>query len=128
MSKWSKRIWMVGIWAGIGILIGMQLAGSGGSPDPGKTAAYANQQIAQTASADQIPAPRQSSNRFKVEDKQPEQIEVQDVSTQTPEQILQASENKPTVDVLADKTAGLLQDLSQKGIRMVVSLFDSITD
>ncbi|MEC0369862.1 hypothetical protein [Paenibacillus chibensis] len=127
MSRWGKRIWMVGIWAGIGVLIGMQLAGSGGSPDTGKTPAYADLSTVQTVGTKQTPAPRQSSNHFKVEE-QPEQVEAQDLSPKTPEQILSTNANKPTVDVLADKTAGLLQDLSQKGIRMVVSLFDSITD
>ncbi|MNW69481.1 hypothetical protein D3C74_485020 [compost metagenome] len=53
------------------------------------------------------------------------QQEVQDFSTLTPEQILIPDEQKPTIDVLADKTAGLLQQASQKSIRWVVSLFDS---
>ncbi|MWV45316.1 hypothetical protein GRF59_16975 [Paenibacillus sp. HJL G12] len=129
MSKWSKRIWMVGIWAGIGVLIGMQLAGSGGTQqDSGKNAVYTDQQSVRAAAAAQVPVPRKSSNQFKVEEQQPEQVEVKDMGSQTPEEILSTNTNKPTVDVLADKTAGLLQDLSQKGIRMVVSLFDSITD
>jgi hypothetical protein len=54
----------------------------------------------------------------------PQQV-VDDYSTKTPEQILIPEEQKPTVDVIADKTAGLLQQASQKGIRWVVSLFDS---
>lgn len=33
-----------------------------------------------------------------------------------------------TVNKLADGTAGLLQSLSSKGIRFVVSIFDSVTD
>ncbi|MEC0243071.1 hypothetical protein P4H66_24990 [Paenibacillus dokdonensis] len=129
MSKWTKRIWMVIIWVGVGALIGMQLAGSGSSKaDSGKKIAYADQQTAQAANTAQAQVPRKSSNHFKVEEQQPEQVEVQDWSSQSPEQILSTNTNKPTVDVLADKTAGLLQDLSQKGIRLVVSLFDSITD
>ncbi|MCJ8011450.1 hypothetical protein MUG84_06775 [Paenibacillus sp. KQZ6P-2] len=127
MSKWTKRIWMVGIWAGIGVLIGMQLAGSAGSSLPGKDPAYANQQTVKAANTTLVPS-RNSSNHFKVEEKQPEQVEAQDISPKTPEQILSTSTSKPTVDVLADKTAGLLQDLSQKGIQLVVSLFDSITN
>lgn len=127
MSKWVKRIWMVGIWAGIGVLIGMQLAGSGGSPDSGKKAVYTEQR-AVPAYANQVPTPRKSSNHFKVQEEQPDQVEVQDSRMQTPEQILAPNTGKPSVDVLADKTAGLLQNLSQKGIRLVVSLFDSITE
>jgi len=127
MSKWAKRIWMVGIWAGIGVLVGMQLASSGGSqPDPGKNPAYASSQNAD-AGKGQAPAPK-SSNRFKVEEKEPEQVEAKENDPQTPEQILSPETGKPTVDVLADKTAGLLQNLSQKGIRLVVSVFDSIAE
>ncbi|GIO34135.1 MULTISPECIES: hypothetical protein [Paenibacillus] len=127
MSKWTKRIWMVGVWAGIGVLIGMQLASSGGSqPDTGTSPAYASSQAA-AAGKGQAPAPK-SSNRFKVEEKEPEQVEVKGTRNLTPEQILSPETGKPTVDVLADKTAGLLQNLSQKGIRLVVSMFDSITE
>ncbi|CQR57629.1 hypothetical protein [Paenibacillus riograndensis] len=53
------------------------------------------------------------------------QQEVADYSRMSPEQILIPEEQKPTVDKLADKTAGLLQEASQKSIRWVVSLFDS---
>ncbi|GIO65623.1 MAG TPA: hypothetical protein VNM49_09710 [Paenibacillus cookii] len=127
MSKWAKRIWMVGVWAGIGVLVGMQLASSGGpAPDSGKNPAYASTQAA-AAGNGQAPAPK-SSNRFKVEEKEPEQVEAKEDGPQTPEQILSPETGKPTVDVLADKTAGLLQNLSQKGIRLVVSVFDSITE
>jgi hypothetical protein len=117
---------MVGIWAGIGVLIGMQLAGSGHSQNSGGKTVYADQQ-AVTASSNQPPAPRKSSNHFKVEQEQPKQVAAPDTRSQTPEQILSPQTGKPTVDVFADKTAGLLQDLSQKGIQLVVSLFDSIT-
>lgn len=95
-------------------------------PDSGKNPAYASTQAA-AAGNGQAPAPK-SSNRFKVEEKEPEQVEAKEDGPQTPEQILSPETGKPTVDVLADKTAGLLQNLSQKGIRLVVSVFDSITE
>jgi hypothetical protein len=53
---------------------------------------------------------------------------VRDYSTLTPEQILIPEEQNRGVDVLADKTAGLLQQASQKSIRWVVSLFDSVEE
>jgi len=53
------------------------------------------------------------------------QQEVPDYSTMTPAQILVPEGQKPPVDTLADKTAGLLQRVSQKSIRWVVSLFDA---
>ncbi|MNC24800.1 hypothetical protein D3C75_728650 [compost metagenome] len=157
MSRFGKKLIMVGIWAGIGILVGMQFGSSGGTRtstvlpgwngatgvaqtgqaaatpvtgtgiaqngqtyvyvpvaiDPA-TGAYTALPVAQTQTAVQTPAagglPQQ---------------EVQDFSMLTPEQILIPDEQKPTIDVLADKTAGLLQQASQKSIRWVVSLFDS---
>ncbi len=155
MSRFGKKLVMVGIWAGIGILVGMQFGSSGGTrtsavlpgwngatgvaktgqapatPGTGTgiatngqtyvyvpvaidpaTGAYTALPVAQTQTTVQTPAglPQQ---------------EVQDYSTLTPEQILIPDEQKPTIDVLADKTAGLLQQASQKSIRWVVSLFDS---
>lgn len=75
------------------------------------------QQGASTQQRQQPSQPRQSSNRFKAADEQPqqEQVEVQDWHEKTPEQLLVDQGGTPTVDVLADKTAGLLQELSQKG-------------
>lgn len=133
MSKWTKKIWMLGIWAGIGVLVGMQLAGSGAA-SPGSeqkqavTASVSNGQKPASPSAQE--QARQSSNKFKAGEKQDadQQVEVKNWSEKTPEQILVQNDSKPTVDVLADKTAGLLQQLSQKGIRLVVSLFSSVTE
>ncbi|MBB3127273.1 hypothetical protein FHS19_001927 [Paenibacillus rhizosphaerae] len=133
MSKWAKKVCVLGIWAGIGVLVGMQLA-SPDAPSPGpqaQTAAAAVQAGPQQGASPQQPSqPRQSSNRFKAADEQPqqEQVEVQDWHEKTPEQLLVDQSGTPTVDVLADKTAGLLQELSQKGIRLVVSLFSNVTE
>ncbi|WP_419144500.1 hypothetical protein [Paenibacillus vortex] len=46
----------------------------------------------------------------------------------SPSDILLPERSKPPADVLADKTAGLLQQLSDQSIRWVVSMFGSITD
>lgn len=136
MSRWAKKVCVLGIWAGIGVLVGMQLA-SPDAPAPApqaQTAAAAvqagPQQGASTQQRQQPSQPRQSSNRFKAADEQPqqEQVEVQDWHEKTPEQLLVDQGGTPTVDVLADKTAGLLQELSQKGIRLVVSLFSNVTE
>ncbi|OZB91645.1 hypothetical protein [Paenibacillus sp. XY044] len=135
MSKWAKKVCVLGIWAGIGVLVGMQLA-SPDAPAPGPQAAQTAAAAVQTgpqkgaSSQQQLSQPRQSSNRFKAADEQPqqEQVEVQDWHEKTPEQLLVDQSGTPTVDVLADKTAGLLQQLSQKGIRLVVSLFSNVTE
>ncbi|MNO86136.1 hypothetical protein D3C76_775270 [compost metagenome] len=155
MSRFGKKLVMVGIWAGVGILLGMQFSGSGGAtvskllpgwtdistptsqvtgmqPQPVKNGAtqsgqnyvYVPMVIDPVTGAYTPVSPLpQNSNSAPTADL-PQQV-VDDYSTKTPEQILIPEEQKPTVDVIADKTAGLLQQASQKGIRWVVSLFDS---
>ncbi|WP_036633815.1 hypothetical protein [Paenibacillus massiliensis] len=39
-----------------------------------------------------------------------------------------AKSKQASVDVMADKTAGLLQKLSKKGIHLVVSMFEGVTE
>lgn len=159
MSRFGKKLIMVGIWAGIGILIGMQFGSSGGTTTStvpqGWNGATGVAQTGQTAATQPVtgtgvvqngqtyvyvpvvidpatgayttalPAVQpQAEVQTPAADGLPQQ-EIQDISTLTPEQILIPEEQKPTIDVLADKTAGLLQQASQKSIRWVVSLFDS---
>ncbi|WP_379135073.1 hypothetical protein [Paenibacillus sp. sgz500958] len=167
MSRVGKKLIIFGIWAGVGIWVGMQFGGSGGttnSPLPGwsvisEAAGNSQNTAGQTtvgqAQGNQYPvSPSQLGNAtsgsktyvyvpvaidpatgtYKALPTQisgdnsgsglPQQ-EVGEYSTLTPGQILVPEEQKPTVDVLADKTAGLLQRASQKGIRWVVSLFAS---
>jgi hypothetical protein len=156
MSRFGKKLVMVGIWAGIGILLGMQFSGSGGAtvskllpgwtdisttstsqvtgmqPQPvkngvtqgGQTYVYVPMVIDPVTGAYTPVSPLPQNNNTTPAADPPQQV-VDDYSTKTPEQILIPEEQKPTVDVIADKTAGLLQQASQKGIRWVVSLFDS---
>ncbi|WP_405173303.1 hypothetical protein [Paenibacillus sp. FSL H8-0260] len=157
MSRFGRKLVMVGIWAGIGILLGMQFGGSGGStvskilpgwnaspttptsqvtgmqPQPqlqkngvtqgGQTYVYVPMVIDPVTGAYTAVSPLPQNSNITPAD--PPQQVVDDYSTKSPEQILIPEEQKPTVDVLADKTAGLLQQASQKGIRWVVSLFAS---
>lgn len=44
-----------------------------------------------------------------------------------PPQTIYGSTREPSVNRVAEQTAGLLQTLSNNGIRMVVSVFDSLT-
>ncbi|MBY9079484.1 hypothetical protein KIH86_15185 [Paenibacillus sp. HN-1] len=213
MSHFGKKLAVFGIWAGIGILVGMQLGGTGGNsstPVPGwsvisgtavnnapaagaqSTAVTgyqvqsdgkggyvyvpvtlvpsvsgsgqtiyvqqpsgsgqaAIQQPAQGSSSigtvpqqpvqgsgsagtvPQQPVQGSSSNRSVQQqpaqrsssaDMLPQQPAVSP-STLTPGQILVPNQQEPAIDELADKTAGMLQNASRKGIRWVVSLFDS---
>ncbi|MFC3745415.1 hypothetical protein [Paenibacillus sp. GCM10012306] len=160
MSRVGRKLTMVTIWAGIGILIGMQfgggetrisdvlpgwndgtqtaksvpaVAGNGGvrqkpAPSAGAPQTYVYVPMAvdpATGAYMPLPVRTETGAAGQTPDNQPQQ-ETEDYSTTlTPEQILVPEGQKPTVDVLADKTAGLLQEASQKGIRWVVSLFSS---
>ncbi|WNS43733.1 hypothetical protein [Paenibacillus sp. MMS20-IR301] len=169
MTRFGKKLIMVGIWAGVGILVGMQFGGGGSGTSavlPGWNGIAVNTansagggqlqtgQTGGTAGAASLPsagtvqggqtyvyvpvAVDPATGAYKLLPvQQPaadasaggsgtlRQQEVQDYAALSPEQILIPDEQKPTVDVLADKTAGLLQQASQKSIRWVVSLFDS---
>ncbi|MFT9367457.1 hypothetical protein [Paenibacillus polymyxa] len=47
---------------------------------------------------------------------------------ETPRELLAVKAQQASVDTMADKTAGLLQNLSRQGIRWVVSVFDGVTE
>lgn len=155
MSRFGKKLVVIGLWAGIGILVGMQFGGSGAARTatvaPGWNGAAVMQQTGQAAAAASgtvqsspayvyvpvavdpvtgaytaLPAAQPSAGvQTPAGSGNLPQQEVQDYSTLTPEQILIPEEQQPGIDVLADKTAGLLQRVSQKSIRWIVSLFDS---
>ncbi|MDQ0192674.1 hypothetical protein [Paenibacillus wynnii] len=132
MSRFGKKLFVVGMWAGIGILIGMQFGSIGEetkvSQVPGWNVVADAAQNANTTPPSSSPTyvyvPVTIDPTTGAVTSLPQQ-EVKDYSTLTPGQILVPEEQKPKVDVLADKTAGLLQQASQKSIRWVVSLFDS---
>ena len=154
---------------GAGILLGMQLAGSGlrsvyGPEWNGDTSQSVNQQkiayeqtvIEDTpaANARAYSGTYSTSGDVKVEPKteagineasgreeNEEQTELgasrwysttaQHVNTQgleTPRELLAVKGQQASVDTMADKTAGLLQNLSRQGIRWVVSVFDGVTE
>ncbi|OKP97249.1 hypothetical protein [Paenibacillus sp. P46E] len=160
MSRFGKKLVVVGISLGIGILAGMQFSSSLGTNAstavPGWNGATGTAQTApagQKTEVHSVPVTGLAqggqayvyvpvtvdpvTGEYKVAQVQPQtpagqsaagnlpQQEVPDYSRMSPEQILIPDEQKPTVDKLADKTAGLLQEASQKSIRWVVSLFDS---
>ncbi|WP_379161072.1 hypothetical protein [Paenibacillus sp. sgz5001063] len=166
MSRFGKKLVMVGISVGIGILAGMQFGSGGGTNTstvlpgwngatgtagttgtvnaapstrktgvqsvPGSSLAQGGQAYVYvpvavdpvTGAYTVVPGQLQSAGGSNAAANLPQQ-EAPDYSSMSPEQILIPEEQKPTVDKLADKTAGLLQEASQKSIRWVVSLFDS---
>lgn len=79
------------------------------------------QPVQGSSSAGSVQQPAQGSNSAVMLPQQP----AVSPSTLTPGQILVPDQQEPAIDELADKTAGMLQNASRKGIRWVVSLFDS---
>ncbi|GGF78622.1 hypothetical protein GCM10010912_24610 [Paenibacillus albidus] len=157
MSRFGKKLVIVAIWAGLGILVGLHFGGGGGrAPQvlPDWTTTPATEGAGQTgiesrpkadgkaqegqayvyvpvtvdpvtgAYVAAVPGQPQGGSPGPATGALPQQ-EAQDYSVRSPEQILIPEEQKPSVDVLADKTASLLQQASQKSIRWVVSLFAS---
>lgn len=124
MSRAGKKLIAIVIWSGIGVLVGMQLGGLEGTGI--QNAPLSGQQVQQVQSQDELPAPQDNQGS-----KTYPEIAVREESPKfepVPRDILLPESPKPPADVLADKTAGLLQQLSNQSIRWVVSVFGSITD
>lgn len=129
MSRAAKRFVALLIWAGIGVLIGMQL---GGGQTPA-TEVIGRAQEQERVSEDMVAAGWGGNARLpepveEGDDAEAEVAETKPKFEPAPRDILLPDRPKPPADVLADKTAGLLQELSDQGIRWVVSMFGSIIE
>ncbi|PAD80293.1 hypothetical protein [Paenibacillus campinasensis] len=129
MSRAAKRFVALLIWAGIGVLIGMQLGG-GHTPANELNGRVQEQEpitedVVSTGWGGNARLP-QSVEGY--DDTQAEAVETKPKFEPAPRDILLPDRPKPPADVLADKTAGLLQELSDQGIRWVVSMFGSIIE
>ena len=128
MSRAGKKLIAIVIWSGIGVLVGMQLGGLEGTGI--QSAPMSGQQVQQVQQVQQsqgeIPAPQDNQ----ANETYPEIAEKEESPKfePVPRDILLPESPKPPADVLADKTAGLLQQLSNQSIRWVVSMFGSFTD
>jgi hypothetical protein len=156
------------ILMGAGVLLGMQLAGSGlrsvygpeWSGDPIQTgyqqkAGYGQTVIEDTPAADvrvynrtysrggntvvepvmgvaaDEADPRRQNEAQTAREVRRESSAAQDAdpqSLETPRELLAVKAERASVDTMADKTAGLLQNLSRQGISWVVSVFDGVTE
>ncbi|MGC5773846.1 hypothetical protein [Paenibacillus pabuli] len=119
MSRFGKRLFSICVLMLLGVLFGMQLAGSNfhmGNDSGGNPAVVKTEPVSPTAES--VP----------IKPVQQEVKEVPVVPVLTPSQVLGAEQNKAPVDVLADKTAGLLQNLSHNGMKWVVSLFSGVAE
>ena len=117
MSRFGKKMLTVIVFMLLGVLLGMQLAGS-------------NLQVGNISEVPAVvkPEPEPAAESEPTVPVQQEEKEKPIVPVHTPSQVLGAEQNKAPVDVLADKTAGLLQNLSHNGIKWVVSLFSGVAE
>lgn len=132
MSKAGRKLVAIMIWAGIGVLAGMQLGSMESPADPRDFG-----QVRQDQGRLEESGAPQKQTRLQTEAREASvslQAEQQREEPEKPKfeplprDILLPETPKPPADVLADKTAGLLQQLSNQSIRWVVSMFGSITD
>lgn len=118
MSRFGKRLLSIAVLMLLGVLFGMQLAGSNfhmDNPSGGTSTAVTTEPTSSvTESVPTAPVQKEVKETF--------------VPVQSPSQVLGADQSKAPVDVLADKTAGLLQNLSHSGIKWVVSLFSGVAE
>ena len=119
MTSFAKRLFMFMVLILFGILLGMQIAGSGLDT--------LDKQGTELPSAGELTKPVMQQETVLLEEK-PVIVQTRP-QVITPREVLVTEPGKePAVDRFAEKTAGLLQQASQSGIRWVVSLFNGITD
>ncbi|CAI6071886.1 hypothetical protein PAECIP112173_02225 [Paenibacillus sp. JJ-100] len=119
MSRFGKKMLSVCVLMLLGVLLGMQLAGSGSQyHQPVRS-------IPAVATTETNPVGNEPTSP---EPAQPKDKKQSVVPVQTPSQVLGADQHKAPVDVLAEKTAGLLQNLSNNSIKWVVSLFGGVDE
>jgi hypothetical protein len=139
MSRFGRRAFLFICLVGLGLVLGMQLASSGMrtvyGPSWDQTKPQENKgNLAQTVVEDTpaVPlAPAPSMTVVQVEGQNGGGYGQGQAQGQTQGQVsLQQTPRtgEASVDVMADKTAGLLQQASKKGIEWVVSLFDGLTN
>lgn len=132
MSRAGRKLIAVMIWAGIGILVGMQLGSIEGPADPRDLGQIRQEQgwleeSGTSPKKTRLQTEARGASVSQQAEQEPEEPEKPKFEP-LPRDILLPETPKPPADVLADKTAGLLQQLSNQSIRWVVSMFGSITD
>ncbi|MFB5762754.1 DUF3679 domain-containing protein [Paenibacillus medicaginis] len=137
MSRFGRRALLFICLVGLGLVLGMQLASSGMRSVYGPSWDQTKPQedvedLTQTVVEDTpaVPlSPAPSMTVVQVEGQSGGvygQLQAQTESQASLQQTPHTGE--ASVDVMADKTAGLLQQASKKGIEWVVSLFDGLTN
>ncbi|WP_211745515.1 hypothetical protein [Paenibacillus sp. Marseille-Q4541] len=119
MTSFAKRLFLFMILIVFGILLGMQIAGSG--------LGFLDKQGTELPAVGEITQPVKQEEAVAVQE---QHVAVQPKpQVVTPREVLVTQPGKePAVDLFAEKTAGLLQQASQNGIRWVVSLFNGVAE
>lgn len=145
LTLFRKRMFMTVAFIAIGVMVGLNMASSGIEriQGPNQLQGQAPAWTVQTSGQGQAQQGQVLQQQGQVPYVgQPatvtgQQVYVQQPALQQPaggidpnlqQPIIPRSVKEPTVDRIASKTGGMLESLSQKGIRFVVSLFSSITD
>lgn len=148
MARFRTKAIVFTCLVGIGMLLGMQLAGSGlrtvygptwDQPDSAREQGTMSQtvitqtvpNVAEAARVQSQPISQPTEQSSTIQPQVPIKQTVAEASL-TEEKFVPlvpvAKSKQASVDVMADKTAGLLQKLSKKGIHLVVSMFEGVTE
>jgi len=120
MGRFTIRFALFGLLVALCILYGIEMATSGIERIQGPLSGQQQEQSE--------PLEQAQNDVKKPEKETPEKEDRQEpAATQPQPQPLKRSGKEPSVDVLADHTADVLQAVSSGGIRFIVSIFDAIT-
>lgn len=135
MSRFGRRAFLFICLIGLGLALGMQLASSGmrtvygpswDQTKPQENTVNPAQTVVEDTPAVPLP-PAPSMTVVQAEGQNGGGYGQVQAQGQAPLQHIPRT-GEASVDVMADKTAGLLQQASKKGIEWVVSLFDGLTN
>lgn len=148
MARFRTKAIVFTCLVGMGMLLGMQLAGSGlrtvygptwDQPESAREQGTMSQTVITQTAPNATEAARGQSQPITQTTEQSLAMQPQVPIKQTIAEaslteekavpLVPATKSKQaSVDVMADKTAGLLQKLSKKGIHLVVSMFEGVTE
>lgn len=122
MGRFTIRFALFGLLVALCILYGIEMATSGIERIQGPLSGTQQEQTEQSEQAqDDVKKPVIEAP---AKEEQGEPAAAQENAQPQP---LKRSGKEPSVDVLADHTADVLQAVSSGGIRFIVSIFDAIT-
>lgn len=148
MARFRTKAIVFTCLVGMGMLLGMQLAGSGlrtvygptwDQPESAREQGTMSQTVitgtapnvgeAARVQSQPIMQPTEQSSAMQPQAPIKQAVAEASLTEEKAVPLVPATKSKQaSVDVMADKTAGLLQKLSKKGIHLVVSMFEGVTE